>query len=88
MAQIDPKRKIDLTSLGAKPGHLPVAHSMISSAPAKITAGIVRPSARAVFIFTTSPNLVDRQIDRLDALEDLADINADQAIANLEEDRG
>ena len=61
---------------------------MISSAPAKITAGIVRPSAGAVLIFTTSPNLVDRQIDRLDALEDLADINADQAIANLEEDRG
>jgi hypothetical protein len=57
---------------------------MISLAPARITAGIVRPSARAVFIFTTSPNLVDRQIGRLSALEDLAGVNADQAIASPE----
>jgi hypothetical protein len=56
---------------------------MISSAPARIT-GIVRRSARAVFIFTASSNLVDRQIDRLGALEDLAGVNADQAIANPE----
>jgi hypothetical protein len=56
---------------------------MISSAPARITAGIVRLSARAVFIFTTSSNLVDRQISRLGALED-AGVNADQAIANPE----
>jgi hypothetical protein len=68
----------------AKTGHLPVAHSMISSAPARISTENVRTSVRAVFIFTTSPNLVDRQIGWLSALEDLAGVNADQAIANPE----
>jgi len=63
-----------------KTGHLPVAHSMISSAPRGRLPGS-SGRARAVFIFSTSPNLVDRQFGRLGALEDLAGVNADQAIA-------
>jgi hypothetical protein len=52
--------KFDLTPLSPKTGHFPALHSIISSAPARIKGGIVRPSALAVLRLITSEYFTGR----------------------------
>ena len=58
----------------------PTAHSITSSARARSDCGTVRPSALAVFRLIDQlefGRLLDRQIGRLGALEDLSGVNAE-----------